>query len=119
PDSEYATNSHANRSMVDPPAPGTIQGYTEAQFLLAEAAARSQESGAGYTVGTPEEHYEAAITACFNKWETPGAADYLAKPEVDYDQATQDKSWKEVIGTQEWLGLYGRSFAPYLSVRRL
>lgn len=115
--SRYADFTHANRTMVDPTLPGTILSYIELKFWLAEAAARN------YGVGTPQEHYEDGIKASFEMWGTPGVNDYLAKPEVDYDTALASslasEPWKEVIGTQAWIALYNRSFAPYLSVRRL
>lgn len=115
--SRYADFTHANRTMIEPTLPGTILSYIEVKFLLAEAAARN------YGVGTPQEHYEEAIRASFEKWGSTGVDAYLTKPEVAYDTAIGNSSaavpWKEVIGTQAWIALYNRSFAPYLSVRRL
>lgn len=115
--SRYVDLTHTNRKMVVANYPGTILSYVEAKFLLAEAAAR------GYNVGTPKLHYDAAIRASFELWGSTGLAEYLAKPEVDYDSAIANSQvatpWKEVIGTQAWIGLYGRSFATYLSVRRM
>ena len=116
--SRYTEFSHANRTMVEPTNPGILLSYIETEFLLAEGAAR------GYSVGgSAEDHYVAGITASFEIWGTTGLADYLAQPEVDYNSAlaasTSNPQWKEVIGTQAWLGLYNRTFAVYLSVRRL
>lgn len=116
--SPYASNSHVAPRLEDPSEPGVLLSYVEVEFLLAEAAART-----GYNVTDAESHYKAGITANFNYWEADGLSDYLAKPEVDYNSAlgtsTSDPKWKEVIGTQAWLALYNRTFAPYLSVRRL
>lgn len=114
----YANHSHVGDRIKDPTEPGVLLSYVEVRFLLAEAAAR------GYSVGgTAEEHYNAGITASFEYWNAPNVADYLANPEVDYTTAlaasTSDPKWKMVIGTQAYLGLYNRTFAPYLSVRRL
>lgn len=116
--SRYTEFSHANRTMVEPTNPGILLSYIETEFLLAEGAAR------GYSVGgSAEDHYVAGITASFEIWGTTGLADYLAQSEVDYNSAlaasTSNPQWKEVIGTQAWLGLYNRTFAVYLSVRRL
>lgn len=116
--SRYADFSHANRTMVRPNAPGVILSYIEAEFLLAEASAR------GYSVGgSAESHYVAGITASFEYWGADGLEDYLERPDVDYSSALASSSsspaWKEVIGTQAWIALYNRSFAPWLSVRRL
>lgn len=118
--SRYADFTHANRTMVVGDAPGVILSYIEAEFLLAEAAAR------GYSVGwTAKDHYEAGIFASFEHWGiTPEAYDdYIANSAVDYDTAISNSgsnpAWKEVIGTQAWIALYNRSFAPYLTIRRL
>lgn len=116
--SRYADFTHTNRTMIEPTLPGTILSYIETKFLLAEAAARNYSVG-----GTAKEHYDDAIRASFEKWGSVGVNDYLAKPEVDYNTAIANSSastpWKEVIGTQAWIALYNRTFAPYLSVRRL
>ena len=113
--SAYAEYSHVADRLVDPAEPGVLLSYAEVRFLLAEAAAR------GYSVGgDAATHYAAGITASFDYWGAEGVADYLAKPEVDYATALANSaSWKEVIGTQAYLGLYNRTFANYLSVRRL
>lgn len=114
----YVDHSHVNRTLVVANLPGTILSFVEAKFLLAEAAARNFAVG-----GTPKHHYDGAIRASFEQWGSAGVEDYLAKPEVDYDMAIASSSatapWKEVIGTQAWIALYNRTFAPYLSVRRL
>lgn len=116
--SSYPDFSHVADRVVDPAEPGVLLSYVEVRFLLAEAAAR------GYSVGgDAATHYTAAITASFDFWNAPDVATYLARPEVDYATALAGSSstptWKEVIGTQAYLGLYNRTFASYLSVRRL
>ncbi len=112
--SAYANHSHVADRLVEPNEPGVLLSYTEVRFLLAEAAER------GFAVGgDAATHYNAAITASFDYWGVTGVSDYLAKPDVDYATAVADSSWKQVIGTQAYLGLYNRTFASYLSVRRL
>jgi hypothetical protein len=116
--SAYPNFSHVADRLVDPTEPGVILSYVEVEFLLAEANAR------GYSVGgDAASHYAAGITASFEYWGADGIADYLAKPEVDYASAlassTSSPAWKQVIGTQAYLGLYNRTFASYLSIRRL
>jgi hypothetical protein len=116
--SSYANNSHVADRLVQGDEPGVLLSYVEAQFLLAEAAAR------GYSVGgDAESYYNSAITASFDFWNVEGVSSYLAKPEVNYTTALANSisnpAWKQVIGVQAWLGLYNRTFAPYLSVRRL
>ncbi len=114
--STYSLYSHVSNRIVDPAEPGVIFSYAEVEFLLAEAIERGIAVG-----GTAESHYEAGITANFAYWNVSDVASYLAKPEVDYNSALAlaDGNWKEVIGTQAYLALYNRSFASYLSVRRL
>lgn len=117
--SPYSSNTHVNARLTDPTEPGVLLSYVEVEFLLAEAAARG-----GYVIsGDAESHYNAGITASFNYWNAEGISDYLAKPEVNYASALTTSSstpqWKEVIGTQAWLALYNRTFAAWLSVRRL
>ncbi len=117
--SPYAGNVKVNARLTDPTEPGVLLSFVEVEFLKAEAAARG-----GYNIaGNAKEYYDAAITASFEFWDAEGLSDYLANPLVDYDTAiansTSDPKWKEVIGTQAWLGLYNRTFAAWLSVRRL
>lgn len=113
--SDYASNSHVSDRLKEGDEPGILLAYDEVLFLLAEAAAR------GYSVGgDAPTYYTEAITVSFDFWGVDDVASYLAKPEVDYNSALANSaSWKEVIGVQAWLGLYNRTFAPYLSVRRL
>lgn len=116
--SPYASNSHVAERLTDPTEPGVLLSYVEVEFLLSEAAARG-----GYAVSDAAGHYTAGITASFGYWEAEGLGAYLAKPEVDYASAlaasNSEPKWKKVIGTQAWLALYNRTFAAYLSVRRL
>ena len=116
--SRYALLTHVNRTMVEPTNPGILLSNIETKFLLAEAAARLYNVG-----GTVKDFYDAGITASFELWGSDNLSDYLANPKVDYDTAlaasTSTPKWKEVVGTQAWLALYNRSFAVYLSVRRL
>ncbi|MGO3182368.1 MAG: SusD/RagB family nutrient-binding outer membrane lipoprotein [Aequorivita sp.] len=106
----YANYSHVADIIKESDYPGYLMTYVEAKFLLAEAAAR------GYSVGADAEtHYNEAITASFEFWGADGIDDYLAQPEVAYDAA----NWKQSIGTQAWLGYFNRTFAAWLSVRRL
>lgn len=116
--SAYPRFSHVADRLVDPSEPGVLLSYVEVRFLMAEGAAR------GFAVGgDAATHYTAAITASFDYWNADDVADYLARPDVDYTTAlaasTSTPAWKQVIGTQAYLGLYNRTFANYLSVRRL
>ncbi|AFL80055.1 hypothetical protein Aeqsu_0544 [Aequorivita sublithincola DSM 14238] len=105
----YTDYSHVTPDILGSDYPGWLLQYAEAEFLLAEGAAR------GYGVGDAASHYNAGITASFDFWGVDGAVAYIAKPEVAYNPA----AWKESIGTQGYLALYNRTFASWLSLRRL
>ncbi len=108
----YAGYSHVGLNLAtDPTFPCTILSYPEIEFYLAEAAAR------GLTNDTPEEHYNAAITASFDFWGISDVATYLAKPEVAYSTATG--TWEEKIATQAWIAFYNNGYLGWTEWRRL
>ena len=97
-----------------PEYPGVLLTYSEVEFLLAEAAARGIAVG-----GTPETHYNAAITASMQDWGVAAAdiTTYLARTDVAY--ATATGTWQQKIGEQSWIALYNRGFEAWTSYRRL
>jgi hypothetical protein len=106
--------SHISDRIQEATFPGMLLTYDEILFYLAEGAAR------GFNVGaTPEKLYNDAITASFDLWNVPqeSIAAYLAKPEVAYGTAAG--TWKQKIGTQEWIAYYTRGLEGYTSWRRL
>jgi len=109
----YSSFSAPGEIFEKPDFAGVIFEAAEVNFYLAEAAAR------GYSVnGTPEEYYNAAITASIEYWVSgTDVAAYLAKPEVAYATAAGD--WKQKIGNQEWIALYNRPFESWTAWRRL
>jgi hypothetical protein len=110
----YSAFSKPSEQIIDPEAPGVLIDYAEVEFLLAEAAARSMNVG-----GTPQEHYDAAITASILDWggTEVEATTYLAQPEVNYASATGD--FRQKIGTQKWIALYNRGHEAWTEYRRL
>ncbi len=112
--SPYGSYSHINSTLTDPTFPGTIFDYSEVEFLLAEAVARSISVG-----GTEESHYNAAITASMENWgvATADISTYLSQPTVAYTTATG--TWKQKIGEQSWIALYNRGYEGWTSFRRL
>jgi len=106
--------SHISSTLTTPTFPGTLFDYSETEFLLAEAAART------FTADSPEMHYNIAITASMINW---GIVDptiisaYLAQSNVAY--ATATGSWEQKIGEQAWVALYNRGFEAWTSYRRL
>lgn len=115
----FDSYSHIGDEFHVPTFEGNILDYAEVEFLLAEAIER------GYAVGgTAAEHYDNAITASIEFWggDAGDAATYLAQPGVDYATAlavsTATDPWKEVIGTQKWIALYGRGFEAWTEWRK-
>lgn len=95
-------------------APYIIMDNVETEFYLAEAIER------GYTVGgTAATHYNKAIKESILAWGgTEAEADtYLARTDVAYATATGD--WKQKIGFQKWIALYGRPYEGWVELRRL
>lgn len=110
----YANTSHIGRAFFKPDLEGVLFDYSEASFLLAEAAER------GYSVGgNAETLYNQAITANMNYWGIPDSdiSAYLAQPEVAYTTAAG--SYKQKIGVQSWIALYNRGFEAWTVFRRL
>lgn len=118
--SSYATYSHVSAQVEEATFPGIIFDYSEVEFLLAEAVARTFDVG-----GTVKGHYDSGIIASVVDWggTEADAMTYLAQPNVDYDSAILASSattpWKEVLGTQKWIALYNRGLEAWTSIRLL
>lgn len=111
--SSYYSYSHVGAAMHQATFPGTLLSYVELEWYRAEAASR----GWG---GDAKTHYDNAITASFDWWGVAGVADYLAKPEVDFAQASvSEGSEMNAIAKQAYLGLYERGFVAWTTLRRL
>jgi len=112
--SNYSTFSKPSTTIVDPAYPSLLLSYDEVQFDLAEAVER------GFSVtGTAMSHYNAAVTASILYWggTTTNATTYLAQPSVNY--LTAAGTYKQKIGTQEWIALYNRGVDAWIGIRRL
>jgi hypothetical protein len=110
----YASYSAPGEKLEDPTLPGVLLSYSEVEFLLAEGAER------GFTVGgTAASHYENAVTASIEEWggTAASAATYLAQPSVAYATASGD--YREKIGIQKWIALYGQPVDAWREYRRL
>lgn len=92
---------------------GILLSYSEVQFLLAEAVERTLISGNAAT------YYNAGVTASILYWggSQVAATAYLAQPSVAY--ATAGATWKQKIGNQKYISLYGRGFEAWSSWRLL
>ena len=95
----------------DPTLEGVILGYSEVEFLIAEAAAR------GYITEDAEAHYEEAITSSILYWggTVEEANEYLSQPEVAWDESI----WEQRLGMQKWIALYNRGFEAWSTWRKL
>jgi len=106
--------SKPSEQMVDPAFPQIIIGYSEVEFIRAEALAR------GWTApGTITEHYDNAITASIKWWggSDADATTYISQPSVNYATAAGD--WKQKIGLQKWIALYNQPIQGWVEMRRL
>jgi len=110
----YVDYTHIGDLFHTPDLEGVIMSYSEVQFLLAEAFERGL-----ITDGDAETYYNEAVAASIMYWGgTQADADtYLAQASVAY--STAGDSWKEVIGNQKYISLYGRGFESWSSWRLL
>ncbi len=91
--------------------PGCWLTYAEVEFFLAEA---NERWGIG---GNAETHYKNAITASMNQW---GITDQTAiNNYINGVSYSSFGSWKEAIGTQKWVALYGQGGEAWAEWRRL
>ena len=110
----FANVSKPSAQMVDPTFPQILMGYSEVEFLRAEALARS------WTIpGTITGHYDNGITASIIWWggTAAQASAYIAKPTVAY--ATAPGDYKAKIGFQKWIALYNQPIQGWVELRRL
>jgi hypothetical protein len=113
--SSYVDYTHIGDLWHTPDFEAIILSYSEVEFLMAEAIEK------GLVAGSAEDHYNNGVRASMNYWR-PDLTDadidgYLAQPSVAY--ATAGESWKEAIGIQKYLSLYGRGFEAWSSWRVL
>lgn len=112
----FSQYSHISDAITAPDFPGILLTYDEVLFYLAEAAAR------GYNVGgTPQQFYDAAITASIESWggTAADAAAYLASPAVSYINPQSGATWQQKIGRQSYIAFYTRGLEGYNQWRRL
>ncbi|MDF0717154.1 SusD/RagB family nutrient-binding outer membrane lipoprotein [Muricauda sp. 334s03] len=109
--SSYTDFTHIGDAWHTPDLEGIILSYDEVQFLLAEAVER------GLVSGNAESFYQEGIRASITYW--GGAQEdidaYLAQSEVAYNAG----NWKESIGVQKYIALYGRGFEAWSTWRLL
>lgn len=98
-------------------APGVLMTYAEVLFFRAEAIAR------GFITGSAQTEYNNAIAASMNQYgivdsptNTP-VANYLAQQTVNIPITTGN--YRQVIGEQKWIALYGQGNEAWSEWRRL
>ncbi|TGE22976.1 SusD/RagB family nutrient-binding outer membrane lipoprotein [Hymenobacter metallicola] len=94
-------------------APGVLMTYAEVLFFKAEAIAR------GYITGDASAEYRNAIRASLGQYgiDAAGVTAYLAQPSVN--RTITAANYREVIGTQKWIALYGQGVEAWSEFRRL
>ncbi|MCX6184953.1 MAG: SusD/RagB family nutrient-binding outer membrane lipoprotein [Flavobacterium sp.] len=114
-ENSFPNLTHITSTIQAPDYPGAILDYSEAEFLLAEAAERSM-------YGTPadaEGHYNAGVTASILDWggTVAEASIYLSRNDIAYTTAAG--TWRQKIGIQSWVALYNIGFEGWTSWRRM
>lgn len=109
---DYDSFSHFGSLFYTPDLSGTLLGYSEVCYLLAEA----KERGFAIT-GNAADYYKNAIQASFDEWKVSGFTAYYSQSSVDY--STAQGSWKQKIGTQKWIALFNQGFDGWTSWRQL
>jgi hypothetical protein len=111
---QYSSFTHVTNSIQVADYKGILMTYSEVEFYLAEAAAR------GFIAGTPDTHYNTAITASIvDDWggDTTMANAYLADTNIAW--ATAPGTYKQKIGLQSWIASYNRGLLGWTTWRRL
>ncbi|WP_136668910.1 SusD/RagB family nutrient-binding outer membrane lipoprotein [Flavobacterium sp. H122] len=109
----YNSKTHIGDLMHQQTFRGVLLDYSEVQFLLAEAAARTYNTGSSVTT-----HYNNAITASMQDWGVSSSdiTTYLLRPDVAYATAAGD--WRQKIGFQFWLAMYNRGHEGWSVYRK-
>jgi len=94
-------------------APGVLMTYAEVLFFKSEAIAR------GFVTGDATAAYQDAIRASMDQYGISGAdvTAYLAQPAVN--ATITNANFRQYIGTQKWIALYGQGVEAWSEFRRL
>ena len=104
----YGSYSHLTAALNDPTFPCTLMDYTEIQFYLAEAAAKSLGGLSG-----ADAYYKSAIESSFEYWGSDAAT---ADAYIAADAAYVDIN---SIGEQAWVAYFNRGFFGWTTWRRI
>ena len=104
------TISGIGEKYLDAQLPGYLLGYTELQFLLAEAALKGYITGGDAASAT---YYETAVLSSFSENGAAGGDSYLLGP-ATFNPA----NGLQQIATQKWIALFGQGFESWTEYRR-
>jgi hypothetical protein len=107
----FDKTSDAGTVFTATTAPAVLFTYAELLFIKAEAAQR------GLLSGVAADYYRQAVTASLKQYGVGDAdvAAYLGQAGVAYNTA----NYKQSIGDQKWLALFGNSLEAFAEWRRL
>ena len=110
-DYKFSQASQPGTALLSQTACLPLMTHEEVLFLRAEAAAR------GFTSENAQSLYNEAITVSMQRWGVAAGdiATYLARPGVAYNAG----QWRQQIGLQKWLALFGQGLEAWAEVRRL
>lgn len=104
------TTSRPNDQVREATTSHLIMGYSEVQFLLAEAYQRNILSG------NASQAYANAVTSSMNYW---NITDKSAIDNYIDNNPYDSSNWKESIGVQKWVAFYMNGFQAWNEWRRL
>jgi hypothetical protein len=107
----FDKTSDAGAVFTATTAPAVLFSYAELLFIKAEAAQR------GLITGVAADYYRQAVTASLKQYSVADAdvTAYLAQAGVAYNSA----NYKQSIGEQKWLALFGNGLEAFAEWRRL
>lgn len=107
----FDKTSDAGTVFTATTAPAVLFTYAELLFIKAEAAQR------GWLSGTAADYYRQAVSASLKQYGVNDAdiATYLGQASIAYNTA----NYKQSIGDQKWLALFGNSLEAFAEWRRL
>ncbi|UOQ65293.1 SusD/RagB family nutrient-binding outer membrane lipoprotein [Hymenobacter volaticus] len=109
----FSSTSKVGSAFTAADAPGVLMTYSEVLFLKSEAIAR------GLVTGNATTEYNNAIRASLDQYgiSATDAATYLAQPSVA--ATITAANYKQAIGNQKWIALYGQGIEAWSEWRRL
>lgn len=107
----FDKTSDAGAVFTATTAPAVLFSYAELLFIKAEAAQR------GWLAGAAADYYRQAVTASLRQYGVSDAevTTYLAQPALAYNAV----NYKQSVGEQKWLALFGNGLEAFAEWRRL